>query len=166
MPLTLSRALPQPNIVQPAKRHHTVPESGPKDLGASLGAQGLGLVKNRPTTAGDAGSIPGSGWSPAEGNGNLLQCSCLGNPMDRGAQRAALMGLQSWTWLSAKWPKFLMSSCCTVRPYKAKAESYGLTQRPTAWNVITEVLVELNYSKNILTIKTVVLDSLGRFKGK
>ena len=34
---------------------------------------------------GDPGSIPGSGRSPGEGTGNLLQYSCLGNPMDRGA---------------------------------------------------------------------------------
>ena len=34
--------------------------------------------------AGDAGSIPGSGRSPGGGNGNLLQYSCLENPMDRG----------------------------------------------------------------------------------
>ena len=31
---------------------------------------------------GDLGSIPGSGRSPGEGNGNLLQYSCLENPMD------------------------------------------------------------------------------------
>ena len=35
--------------------------------------------------AGDPGSIPGSGRSPGEGNGNPLQFSCLGSPMDRGA---------------------------------------------------------------------------------
>jgi len=35
--------------------------------------------------AGDLSSIPGSGRSPGEGNGNPLQCSCLENPMDRGA---------------------------------------------------------------------------------
>ena len=34
---------------------------------------------------GDPGSIPGSGRSPGEGNGNPLQNSCLENPMDRGA---------------------------------------------------------------------------------
>ena len=34
---------------------------------------------------GDAGSIPGSGRSPRIGNGYLLQYSCLGNPMERGA---------------------------------------------------------------------------------
>ena len=42
------------------------------------------MVKNPPANAGDAGSIPGSGRSPGEGRGNVLQCSCLGNPMDRG----------------------------------------------------------------------------------
>ena len=35
--------------------------------------------------AGDPDSIPGSGRSPGEGNGNPLQYSCLENPMDRGA---------------------------------------------------------------------------------
>ena len=35
--------------------------------------------------AGDLGSVSGSGRSPGEGNGNPLQYSCLGNPMDRGA---------------------------------------------------------------------------------
>ena len=34
---------------------------------------------------GDLGSIPGSGRSPGEGNGNPLQYYCLENPMDRGA---------------------------------------------------------------------------------
>lgn len=38
--------------------------------------------------AGDSGSIPGSGGSPGEGNGNPLQYSCLLNPMDGGAWRA------------------------------------------------------------------------------
>ena len=34
--------------------------------------------------AGDLGSIPGLGRTPGEGNGNLLQYSCLENPMDKG----------------------------------------------------------------------------------
>ena len=38
------------------------------------------VVKNPPANAGDVGSIPGSGRSPREGNGNPLQYSCLGNP--------------------------------------------------------------------------------------
>ena len=41
------------------------------------------VVKNLPVNAGDAGSISGSGRSPGAGNGNSLQYSCLGNPMDR-----------------------------------------------------------------------------------
>ena len=39
--------------------------------------------KNPPFNAGDKGSIPGSGRSPGEGNGNPLQYACLENPMDR-----------------------------------------------------------------------------------
>ena len=43
------------------------------------------MVKNPSANARDTGSIPGSGRSPGERNGNPLQYSCLGNPMDRGA---------------------------------------------------------------------------------
>ena len=48
--------------------------------------------------AGDPGSIPRSGRSPGEGNGNPLQYCCLENPMDRGAVQS--MGLQNRTQLS------------------------------------------------------------------
>ena len=41
--------------------------------------------KESACNAGDPGSIPGSGRSLGEGNGNSLQYSCLENPMDRGA---------------------------------------------------------------------------------
>ena len=41
----------------------------------------------------DTGSIPGSGRSPGEGNGNLLQYSCLENSMDRGAWWATVHGV-------------------------------------------------------------------------
>ena len=44
-------------------------------------------VKNPSANAGDAGSIPGS-RSPGKGNGNQLQYSCLGNPMERGGLQA------------------------------------------------------------------------------
>ena len=53
-----------------------------------MGFLGRSAVKNLPANVGDVGSIPESGRSPGEGNGNLLQYSCLGNPMDRGAWRA------------------------------------------------------------------------------
>ena len=42
------------------------------------------MVKASAYNAGDLGSIPGSGRSPGEGNGNQLQYSCLENPMDEG----------------------------------------------------------------------------------
>ena len=43
--------------------------------------------------AGDAGLIPGLGRSPGEGNGNPLQYTCLGNPMDRGGWWASVLGV-------------------------------------------------------------------------
>ena len=49
----------------------------------------------------DPGSMPGSGRSPGEGNGNPFQYSCLENPMDGGAWRAAVHRVaKSWTQLS------------------------------------------------------------------
>ena len=54
------------------------------------------VVKNLPAYAeatGDMGSNSGLGRSSAEGNGNPLQYSCLGNPMDRGAWRALVPGV-------------------------------------------------------------------------
>ena len=60
------------------------------------------MIKNLPANAGDEGSIPGSGRSPGEGNGNPLQYSCLENPMDRGAGWAIIHGVaKSQTRLSA-----------------------------------------------------------------
>ena len=50
-------------------------------------------VKASACNAGDLGSIPGSGRSPREGNGNPLQYSCLENPMDGGAWWATVHGV-------------------------------------------------------------------------
>ena len=61
------------------------------------------VVKSLPANAGDlrdAGSMPGSGRSPGGGHGNLLQCSCLENTMDRAAWRATVhRGTKSQTGL-------------------------------------------------------------------
>ena len=57
------------------------------------GFPGGSVVKNLPTNAGGTGSIPGWGRCPGEGNGNPLQYSHLGNPMDRGAWRATVHGV-------------------------------------------------------------------------
>ena len=51
------------------------------------------VVKNLPANVGDPGLIPGLGRSPGEGNGNPLQYSCLGNPMDRRAWWATIHGV-------------------------------------------------------------------------
>ena len=54
---------------------------------------GGSVVKNLPANTGDPGSIPGSGRSPREGNGNPLQYSYLENSMDRRARRAIAHGV-------------------------------------------------------------------------
>ena len=57
-----------------------------KQLGFPGGSDG----KESACSAGDLSSVPGSGRSPGEGNGNPLQCSCLENSMDRGAWQATV----------------------------------------------------------------------------
>ena len=54
---------------------------------------GGSLEKNLPANAGGGSLIPGLERSPEEGNGNPCQYSCLGNPMDRRAWRAAVHGV-------------------------------------------------------------------------
>ena len=57
--------------------------------------------KESACNVGDLGSIPGSGRSSEEGNGNPLQYSCLENPMDREAWQGTVHGVaESWTRLS------------------------------------------------------------------
>jgi len=65
------------------------------------GFPGSSVVKNPSANAGNPGSIPGSGRSPAGGHGYPLQYSCLENPMDRRAWRATVHRVtKSWTQLS------------------------------------------------------------------
>ena len=61
-----------------------------------LDFQGGSVLKNPLAITGaigDPGSIPGSGRSSGEGNGNPLQYSCLGNPMNRAAWWATVHGV-------------------------------------------------------------------------
>ena len=58
-----------------------------------LGFPGGSDGKAPACNVGDPDSIPGSGRSPGEGNGNPLQHSCLENPMDRGAWQAIVYGV-------------------------------------------------------------------------
>ena len=57
------------------------------------GFPGGSEVRESASNAGDPGSIPGSGRSPGEGNGNPLQYSCLENPMDGGVWWATVHGV-------------------------------------------------------------------------
>ena len=78
------------------------------------------VVKNPPSNAGDEGSIPGSGRYPGEENGNLLQYSGLGNPMDRGAWQATVHGVaDSWIWL------------CDWEPTYTRPLTFGLPFYPS-----------------------------------
>ena len=72
--------------------------ASPVDLIMILLSQRFGFLgcsdgKESVCNAGDLGSIPGSGRSPGGGHSNPLQYSCLENPMDRGAWRAAILGV-------------------------------------------------------------------------
>ena len=79
------------------------------------------MVKNPHADAGDTGLIPGSGRSPGEGNGNPLQYSCLGNPMDRGVWWAIVHGVtMSWTELT------LFSTIHTKGTGKQRRQDYGI----------------------------------------
>ena len=73
-------------------------------------------VRNLPANAGDLGSIPGWGRSPGEGNGNLLQYSCRGNPMDRGAWRATVHAVTE-----------------SDRPERLKQQVEGRSRRTFSW---------------------------------
>ena len=79
-------------------------------LGVGVDWEGAAQVKASAWNAGDPGSIPGSGRSPGEGNGNPLRYSCQENSMDKGALRAT----ESWTRLSGRY--HLYSRQAGVRP--------------------------------------------------
>ena len=76
-------------------------------------------VKASAWNAGIPGSIPGSGRSPGEGNGNLLLYSCLENSMDRGAWRATVHGVtKTWTWLSEWHTETQITNTTTMKSNK------------------------------------------------
>ena len=97
----------------------------------SLGFPHRSVSKESACNAGDAGSIPGLGRSPGEGNGNPLQYSCLENPIDRGAWRATVHGVaKSRTWLTTE---LLLRSLCFLRglPGSASGKETCLPEQET-----------------------------------
>ena len=65
---------------------------------------GSSVVKNPPANAGDTSSSPVSGRSPGGRHGDPLQCSCLENPMDRGAWWATVNGVAKNQTRLGDWP--------------------------------------------------------------
>ena len=90
-------------------------------------------VKNLPANAGDENSVPGSGRSPRERNGNWLQFSCLGNPMERAAWRATVHRVKNGKDLATKQPQF------TTALYLAKQYLSNLSMEKD-FRQITEIL--------------------------
>ena len=87
------------STTQPTSDHSEPPYAGPiGSVSPRQGFPGGSEGKESACSAGDLDSIPGSGRSLGEGNGNPLQNSCLENPMDRGAWWATVHGVtKSWT---------------------------------------------------------------------
>ena len=90
------------------------------DLGrGSKGFPGGLAVTNLPASAGDAGDlglIRVLGRSPGEGNGNPLQYSCLGNPMDRGAWWTTVHGVTTQNWARLSTHPGVRGIHCTGSP--------------------------------------------------
>ena len=76
----------------------------------------IAVGKASTCNAGDLGSIPVSGSSPGEGNGNPLQYSCLENSMERGAWQATIHGISRLSTICLFFLENFDSRCCVVRP--------------------------------------------------
>ena len=87
--------------------------------------------KESACNAGDLDSIPGSGRSPGEGNGNLLQYSCLENSMDRGAGQATVQG-------TAKTKSVRLTHFSPGKPFRGRAAAAkSLQSCPTLCDPMT-----------------------------
>ena len=90
--------------------------------------------------AGDVDSIPRSGRSPGGGHGNPLQYSCLENPMDRGAWRVTVLGLQRVGHDRSKWAG-------TLHKNEFRSKSTFLSPAKSAWyqaNTISYIVLYRN----------------------
>ena len=81
----------------------------------AFGLPGGSVVKNPPANTGDTGLIPESGRPLGEGNGNPLQYSCLGNPMERGAWWATAHGVRKSQTQLKQLSMSPLSKCYVVR---------------------------------------------------
>ena len=117
--------------------------------------------------AGDAGSVPGLGRSPGGGHGNLLQYSCLENPMDRGAWRATIHRVAKnrtrlkWlstfacvVWRAASWLRGQIISD-TERPWEIYLSARNLyflmyQMRVSALSTQESICSDNRYGSNVL----------------
>ena len=110
------------------------------------GFSGGSVVKNSPASVGDAGdmgSIPGLGRSPGGGNVDLLQSSCLENPMDRGAWWAPVHGVaKSQTWLSI-WQIVCLPNSCNGWKIRSSLSTHPLSYFAMLWNSHAQEAVEV-----------------------
>ena len=94
---------------------------------------------------GDPGLIPGWGRSPGEGNGTLLQYSCLENPMDGGAWWAAVHGFtKSRTWLNDFTFFLVFLLHMYLSPSVERGECHGLREF-TSWILAASVCTSQLY---------------------
>ena len=99
----------------------------------------------------DAGSISGLGRPPGEGNGNLLQYSCLENRMDRGTSQATVHGVtKSWIWL--KWLSSHRN--CHTEWSKSDREGEISYDIPYMWNLKRNDTNELKIERDSHTWRT------------
>ena len=118
------------------------------------GFPGSSTVKTLPPSAGDAGEvdlIPGSGRASGEGNGNPLQCSCLENPMDRGAWWAVAhapqrVGQNLETSMHARINGRGVAQCCYDQAGAQYEHSFKkeLVTPPGCWRVLCKITWERN----------------------
>ena len=95
-------------------------------------------VKASACNVGDLGSIPGSGRSPGEGNGNPLQYSCLENPMDGGAWWATVHGVaKSRTQLSDFTFTSLSPKCIQHWAWHRQTLQKEHLLSPAYWRMVT-----------------------------
>ena len=119
----------------------------------SFGFPGDSDSKESSCSAGDSGSIPGSGRSPGEGNGNPLQYSCLENSMDRGAWQATVHGVAE---LEATEQLYFLS---VIQWYTMYVECSGLIWLHDGSSIIAQNFI---MKRSLLTIHLLTLAFLFR----
>ena len=114
------------------------------------------MVNNLPANAEDAGSIPGSGRYPGEGNGNPLQYSCLENTMGRGAWKATVNGVTK--------SQTLLRDNSTTTEYERSALREKLGRK---WRKIREVQIStMTYQVKSCHLRQHQADRKGILQGK